>query len=101
MKKLIYPFIIVSLLFVSCDQKENKENNVDNWERLANLEFPESYPSKETADELYDEMLFQRASQVTLWSIPAMTLWFMKKASEAEFGTGSHILPIWKDRLSA
>jgi len=74
MNKFIYPLFIISILFVSCDQKANKENNVDNWERLANLEFPESYPTKETTDELYDEMLFQRASQVTLWSLPAMTL---------------------------
>jgi len=103
MKNLIYPVIIFSLLLASCTQNEKsaKGNNVDNWERLANLDFPEAYPTKEATEELYDEMLFQRASQVTLWSLPAMTLWFMKKASEAEFGAGSHILPIWKNRLSA
>ena len=30
-----------------------------------------------------------------------MTLWYMKKGSEAEFGAGSNVLVIWKDRLNA
>ncbi|MCW8803349.1 MAG: hypothetical protein OQK57_03035, partial [Ignavibacteriaceae bacterium] len=90
MKNLIYPVIIFSLLLASCTQNEKsaKGNNVDNWERLANLEFPEAYPTKEAADELYDEMLFQRASQSVIWSMPAMALWYMKKGSEAQFGEG-------------
>ena len=31
-------------------------------------------------------MLFHRATQVVGWSLPAMTLWYMKKGSEAHFG---------------
>ena len=71
------------------------------WKDLQSLLFPENYPTKETADRLYDEMLFQRASLVVLWSLPAMALWAMKKGSEAQFGEGSNVFPIWKDRLSA
>ena len=30
-----------------------------------------------------------------------MTLWYMKKGSDKQFGTGSTVLVIWKDRLDA
>lgn len=53
------------------------------WDGLRSLPFPENYPTKETADQLYDEMLFHRATQVVLWSLPATALWAMKKGSEA------------------
>jgi len=71
------------------------------WNELQSLPFPENYPTQETSDRLYDEMLFHRATQVVLWSLPATALWAMKKGSEAQFGAGSNVFPIWKDRLSA
>ena len=73
----------------------------ENWNDLRSLPFPENYPTQESTDRLYDEMLFQRASQVVIWSLPATALWAMKKGSEAQFGEGSNVFPIWKDRLSA
>jgi hypothetical protein len=72
----------------------------DHWEALRSLPFPEHYPTLESAQRLNDEMLFHRATQVVGWSLPAMTLWYMKKGSEAQFGAGSNVLVIWKDRLS-
>lgn len=71
------------------------------WDELRQLPFPENYPTEESVERLYDEMLFHRATQVVLWSLPAMTLWAMKKGSEAQFGEGSNVLTIWKDRLTA
>jgi hypothetical protein len=71
------------------------------WDHLRSLPFPENYPAPETSQQLIDEMLFHRATQVVGWSLPAMTLWYMKKGSEAQFGAGSNVLVIWKDRLSA
>jgi len=71
------------------------------WAELRDLPFPGSFPTEEAARILNDEMLFQRASQAVLWSLPAMTLWSMKKGSEAEFGAGSNVFPIWKDRLTS
>jgi hypothetical protein len=73
----------------------------DSWKDLQSLPFPENYPTKEAAQRLNDEMLFHRATQVVGWSLPAMTLWYMKKGSEAQFGAGSNVLVIWKDRLDA
>ena len=80
---LVFLFGIYTPLFAESEK----------WKELRNLPFPENYPTKETTDRLYDEMLFHRATQVVLWSLPAMALWAMKKGSEAQFGEGSQRLP--------
>jgi hypothetical protein len=48
-----------------------------------------------------DELLFQRGVQSYLWALPAINMWAMKEGSEAKFGAGYHVLPVWKQRLSA
>jgi hypothetical protein len=73
----------------------------EGWGELRNLPFPENYPTQEASDRLYDEVLFQRACQVVMWSLPATAIWAMKKGSEKQFGAGSHVFPVWKDRLTA
>ena len=65
------------------------------WRSLRELPFPENFPSAEAAKTLIDEMLFQRACQVVLWSLPAMSVYAMKKGSEAAFGAGSNVLVVW------
>lgn len=101
--KLFVGLILIG--FYSCttrnDQGQFDKKNPSPWGQLVNTEFPESYPTEESVEVLYDEMIFQRATQSILWSMPAMTLWYMKKGSEAQFGEGSHILPIWKDKLNS
>ena len=49
------------------------------WDELGGLGFPENYPSHEASGALVDEMLFQRACQVVLWSLPAISMWAMKR----------------------
>ena len=71
------------------------------WNELANLPFRQDYPTEETARRLTDELLFERGVQSYLWSLPAINMWAMKQASEARFGAGYNVLPVWKERLSA
>lgn len=73
----------------------------DLWQELKELSFPEGYPSPTASERLIDEMLFQRACQVVLWSLPAISVYAMKKGSEAAFGGGSNVLVVWKDRLDS
>ena len=40
--------------------------------RLGDLTLENGYPSRETADRLYDELDFQRATQAYLWALPAV-----------------------------
>ena len=68
---------------------------------LANLPFRQDYPTDEMTRRLTDELLFQRGVQSYLWALPAVNMWAMKEASEARFGVGYNVLPVWKQRLSA
>lgn len=68
---------------------------------LANLPFQSDYPTDQTAQRLTDELLFERGVQSYLWSLPAINMWAMKQASEARFGAGYNVLPVWKERLNA
>jgi hypothetical protein len=68
---------------------------------LANLPFQEGRPTAQTAATLRDELLFQRASQVYLWALPVINLYGMKEGSEAKFGAGYNVLPVFKKRLDA
>jgi hypothetical protein len=63
--------------------------------------FKGGYPTEEAAAQLKDELLYQRAVQSYLWALPVLNMYGMKEGSEAEFGKGYNVLPIWKKRLSA
>ncbi len=72
-----------------------------NFDKLANLPFKEDRPTKETAQILRDELLFQRATQTYLWAMPLINTLGMQVGSEKTFGAGYNVLPIWKKRLDA
>ncbi|HMK31450.1 MAG TPA: DUF1254 domain-containing protein [Terriglobales bacterium] len=71
------------------------------YDALANTPFPGSYPSKENIATLKDELLFERGVQAYLWALPALNMYGMKEGSEAKFGKGYNVLPIFKERLNA
>jgi hypothetical protein len=65
------------------------------------LPFAEGRPTKETAQTLRDQLLFQRATQTYLWVLPLINTLDMQVGSEKTFGAGYNVLPIWKQRLDA
>ncbi|MBI5582273.1 MAG: DUF1254 domain-containing protein [Deltaproteobacteria bacterium] len=71
------------------------------YDKMANLPFAENRPTKETAQTLRDELLFQRATQTYLWALPLINTLGMKIGSEKVFGAGYNVLPVWKKRLDA
>ena len=75
--------------------------NGTHFDKLANLPFAEGRPTKETAQKLRDELLFQRATQTYLWAMPLINTLGMQVGSEKTFGAGYNVLPIWKQRLDA
>ena len=91
---------LVGVLVVSgpATQALAQETHFDN---LANLPFMEDRPTKETAQILRDELLFQRAVQTYLWAMPLINTLGMQVGSETKFGAGYNVLPIWKKRLDA
>ena len=71
------------------------------FEELSNLLFANDYPTADTAQRLIDELLFERGVQSYLWALPAINMWAMKQGSEARFGAGYNVLPVWKQRVNA
>jgi hypothetical protein len=73
----------------------------DRYKALADLPFDGGYPTRDGIRTLQDELLFERAVQSYIWALPALNMVAMKEGSEAKFGKGYNVLPIWKERLNA
>lgn len=80
-------------VFVSTAQAQTTR-----WDTLANLPFPNAYPTNEAADILHEELAFQRAVQSYLWALPAMNMYAMREGQRNAFSDDSNVLIITKDR---
>ena len=65
------------------------------WDELVRLPFPNGYPTEETRRRLMDELLFHRAIEVYLGALPVVNMLAMREGSEARFGGGYIVLPVW------
>jgi hypothetical protein len=59
------------------------------------------WPTSDAARTLYEELLSQRAVQAYMLTLPTLNVIGMRDGSEAAFGRGFNVLPIWKDRMNA
>ncbi|MBX9840464.1 MAG: DUF1254 domain-containing protein [Xanthobacteraceae bacterium] len=57
--------------------------------------------SQSEAESLRDELFYQRAVHAYITMLPALNVIGMRDGSEATFGKGYNVLPIWKDRMDA
>ena len=53
------------------------------------------------AEALRDELFYQRAVHAYITMLPALNVIGMRDGSEATFGKGYNVLPIWKDRMDS
>src|SRR5262245_2010422 len=53
------------------------------------------------AEALRDELFYQRAVHAYMTMLPALNVIGMRDGSEADFGAGYNVLPIWKDRMDS
>src|SRR5215468_10245754 len=53
------------------------------------------------AEALRDELFYQRAVHAYMSMLPALNVIGIRDGSEAAFGTGYNVLPIWKDRMDS
>lgn len=60
-----------------------------------------NWPSAEEGQKLRDELYYQRAIHAYMMMLPALNTIGMRDGSEAVFGGGYNVLPIWKDRMGA
>src|SRR3974390_2532118 len=60
-----------------------------------------NWPDEAEAQELGDELFYQRAVHTYVTMLSALNVIGLRDGSEAAFGKGYNILPIWKDRMDA
>ena len=60
-----------------------------------------NWPDEKEAQKLRDKLFYQRAIHTYMTMQPALNVIGMRDGSEAEFGKGYNVLPIWKDRMDA
>ena len=56
---------------------------------------------QQDAEALRDELYYQRAVYAYMTMLPALNTIGMRDGSEAMFGKGYNVLPIWKERMDA
>ena len=95
------PLIVLLTASIALPALAQTSDTKSRYDELANLPFTGSYATDEAESRLKDEMLFEKAVQSYLWAMPALNIYAMKEGSEAKFGKGYNVLPIWKERLSA
>jgi hypothetical protein len=88
--------VVVAVYFSASGQTQAETTRYDD---LVNLPFPNHYPTPAAADALHEELMFQRAVQSYLWSLPAMNMYAMRHGQKETFGADSNVLAIWKDRI--
>src|SRR5271165_2034199 len=59
------------------------------------------WPANEDYAKFKEQLLFQRAVDAYMLTLPALNTIGMRDGSEAKFGAGYNVLPIWKDRMNA
>ncbi|QWW70044.1 DUF1254 domain-containing protein [Rhizobium sp. WYJ-E13] len=57
--------------------------------------------AEQEAEQLRDELYYQNAIQAHILTIPALNTIGMRDGSEAVFGGGYNVLPIWKERMDS
>ncbi len=67
---------------------------------VAQIEGGDWLPQEEAVS-LRDELFYQRAVYAYMTMLPALNVIGMRDGSEAAFGAGYNVLPIWKDRMDS
>ena len=57
--------------------------------------------SQQEAEQLRDELFYQRAVYAYMTMLPALNVIGIRDGSEAAFGKGYNVLPIWKERMDS
>ena len=59
------------------------------------------WPDAAELKSVHDQFLLQRAVQSYMMTLPTLNVIGMRDGSEAEFGAGYNVLPMWKDRMDS
>ena len=77
------------------------EKEQDNMTPLVKQMYNGGWPDKAIIDQLIQERLYQRGIEAYVQTLPLLNTIGMQDGSQATFGKGYNVLPIWKDRMTA
>lgn len=60
-----------------------------------------AWPDQTTIDQLNQEHIYQRGIEAYMQTLPILNTIGMRDGSEAKYGKGYNVLPVWKDRMTA
>jgi hypothetical protein len=68
---------------------------------LVKLLYDGKWPDNQTVEQLNKERLYHRSIQAYMITLPLLNMIGIRDGSEAKFGKGYNVLPVWKDRMNA
>jgi hypothetical protein len=96
-----------AFILIGCEQRKDATathsgaGDMNYHSELANVQYASGNLKPADLEKFRDELAFQRATQLYLWALPSINMYGMKEGSEAKFGKGYNVLPIFKDRLNS
>lgn len=108
--KRFYAFTASTLLLGSLSLVGSPSSNAatqannggqDRFQILANSAMEHNRPTAESAKQLQDELLFQRATQAFLWAMPLINTMGMYDGFKDVYGGDYNQMAIWEKRLDA
>lgn len=60
-----------------------------------------NWPSEQEGQELRDELFYNYAIQAYMTMLPALNTIGLRDGSQATFGAGYNVVPVWKDRMDS
>jgi len=83
------------LAFIGIGAAQTQTQTVDT--RIGNLDLDVGYPTKATAEKLFDELDFQRATQAFIWALPAVGFQAMHVAQLNSFDARDGDVTLFQD----
>ena len=94
-KQLTFAALVGALAFAAGAQAQ------ETMSPLVKQMFNGGWPDKASVEQLNKDRLYYDAIEAYRLTLPALNTIGMRDGSEAKFGKGYNVLPIWKDRMNA
>jgi len=94
-------FMICTALLFSPLALSATEKNAPTTSPLIKQMYSGGWPGADELGAVHEQFLLQRAVQSYMMTLPALNVIGLRDGSEATFGAGYNVLPIWKDRMDA
>lgn len=100
---LIAALYLAAAINVAAGEKVKSDFSEKYHERIANLKFDHGYPTRVSAENLRDELEFQRATQAYIWALPVANMRAMQKehARLMDGNTAYNKIAIYENRVKS